>query len=68
MITLKKKEFRSLRQGNRSVSEYLHKFNQLTRYAPEDVAKDEDRQERFFEGLNDELSVHLISQDFTNFQ
>ena len=41
MITLKKKEFRTLRQGNRSVNEYLYKFNQLARYAPEGVATDE---------------------------
>ena len=68
IMTLKKKEFHSLRQGNRSVSEYLHRFNQLARYAPQDVARDEDRQERFLEGLNDELFVRLISQDFTDFQ
>lgn len=41
MVTLKKEEFCSLLQGNRSVIEFLHKFNQLTRYAPEDVATDE---------------------------
>ena len=53
MMTLKKKEFHALRQGNRSVSEYLHRFNQLARYAPADVASDEDRQERFLEGLSE---------------
>ena len=50
------------------MSEYLYKFNQLARYTPQDVARDEDRQEKFMEGLNDELSVRLISQDFTDFQ
>ena len=68
IMTLKKKEFHSFRQGNRSVSEYLHKFNQLARYAPEDVATDEAKQERFLEGLNDDLSVRLIAQDYTDFQ
>ena len=67
LMTLKK-EFRSLRQGNRSVNEYLHKFNQLARYAPGDVAKDEDKQEKFLEGLNDDLFVQLISQDYSDFQ
>ena len=57
MMLLKKKEFRSLRQGNRTVSEYLHKFNHLARYAPEDVATEESKQERFLEGINDDLSV-----------
>ena len=68
MMSLKKKEFRSLRQGNRSVNEYLHKFNQLARYAPEDVASDEAKQERFLEGLNDDLAVQLIAQDYSDFQ
>lgn len=68
MMTLKKKEFHALRQGNRTVNEYLHRFNQLARYAPADVARDEDRQERFLEGLNDDISVQLISQNFTDFQ
>ena len=67
MMSLKKKEFRTLRQGNRSVNEYLHKFNQLARYAPEDVATNESKQERFLDGLNDDLVV-LITQDYSDFQ
>jgi hypothetical protein len=35
-----------------SVSEYRDKFIQLSRYAPEDVADDEKKQELFLEGLN----------------
>ena len=57
-----------MRQGSCTVNEYLHKFNQLACYAPEDVARDEDKQERFLEGLNDDLSVQLISQDYSDFQ
>lgn len=68
MMLPKKKEFQSLRQGNRTVSEYLHKFNQLSRYAPQDVATDEAKQERFLEGLNDDLVVQLIAQDYSDFQ
>lgn len=41
VIAQKKKEFRTLSQGSRFVTEYLHKFNQLARYTPEDVATDE---------------------------
>nr|CAH66107.1 OSIGBa0101K10.6 [Oryza sativa] len=36
VVSLKKKEFRSLTKGSRSVTEYLHKFNRLARYTPED--------------------------------
>nr|AAV43974.1 putative polyprotein [Oryza sativa Japonica Group] len=37
-------------------------------YAPEDVRTDEERQEKFLEGLNDELSYALMSTDFRDFQ
>jgi hypothetical protein len=46
-----KKEFLSLKQGNMSVSEYRDKFIQLSRYAPNEVADDERKQEHFMEGL-----------------
>jgi hypothetical protein len=44
-MKLKKKEFLSLTQGNMTVSEYRDRFTQLSRYAPEEVDKDEKRQE-----------------------
>nr|CAH66252.1 OSIGBa0139I12.1 [Oryza sativa] len=68
VVALKKREFRALNQGSRSVTEYLHDFNRLARYAPEDVCTDEERQEKFLEGLNDELSYALMSTDFRDFQ
>nr|AAO19383.1 putative polyprotein [Oryza sativa Japonica Group]ABF98353.1 retrotransposon protein, putative, Ty3-gypsy subclass [Oryza sativa Japonica Group] len=68
VVSLKKKEFRSLNQGSRSVTEYLHEFNRLARYALEDVRTDEERQERFLEGLNDELSYPLMTGDYPDFQ
>src|ERR1041384_6276253 len=58
-MSLKKKEFRSLRQGGRLVAEYVEEFNKLARYAPDDVRNDAVRQEKFLEGLNDELGVQL---------
>jgi Retrotransposon gag protein. len=68
VVSLKKKEFRSLTQGSRSVTEYLHEFNRLARYAPEDVRNDEERQEKFLGGLNDELSYPLMVGDYPDFQ
>src|ERR1041385_3559026 len=67
-MSLKKKEFRSLRQGGRSVAEYVEVFNKLARYAPDDVRGDAARQEKFLEGLNDELGVQLIVATFANYQ
>src|SRR5512144_1137568 len=68
VVAQKKREFRALHQGNRTVTEYLHDFNRLARYAPEDVRTDAEKQEKFLEGLNDELSYALMSTDFRDFQ
>jgi hypothetical protein len=51
LMKINKKEFLSLKQGNMTVSEYRDKFIQLSRYAPEEVADDERKQEQFMEGL-----------------
>ena len=67
-MSLKKKEFRSLRQGGRSVAEYVEEFNKLARYAPDDVRNDAARQEKFLEGLNDEMGVQLTVATFANCQ
>ena len=39
-----KHEFRALKQGSMSVAEYRDKFVQLSRYAPNKVADDTDKQ------------------------
>nr|CAD40391.3 OSJNBa0004L19.10 [Oryza sativa Japonica Group] len=48
--------------------EYLHEFNNLARYAPEDVREDEEKQEKFLAGMDPELSVRLVSGDYLDFQ
>jgi hypothetical protein len=63
-----KKEFLSLKQGNMSVSEYHDKFIQLSRYAPDEVADDERKQEHFTEGLNGPLQYALVAHTFPSFQ
>jgi hypothetical protein len=62
-----KKEFLSLKQGNMSVSEYRDKFIQLSRYAPDEVADDERKQEHFTEGLNGFLQYAMIAHTFPSF-
>ncbi|CAL8152813.1 unnamed protein product [Prunus armeniaca] len=47
----KKSEFLYLKQGSMLVAEYEHKFNELSRFAPELVATKEDRCRRFEGGL-----------------
>ncbi|MGL6082369.1 MAG: hypothetical protein ACRC4N_07805, partial [Gammaproteobacteria bacterium] len=68
IMDLKKDEFRALKQGGMSVTDYLNKFSQLARYAPEDVATDRSRQNRFLKGLNSGLQVNLLAHTFPDFQ
>jgi hypothetical protein len=67
-MKIKKKEFSSLKQGSMSVSEYRDKFIQLSRYAPDEVAEDERKQEHFIEGLNGPLQYALVAHTFPSFQ
>jgi hypothetical protein len=55
LMKIKKKEFLSLKQGSKSVSEYRDRFIHLSKYAPDEVAEDERKQEHFIEGLNGPL-------------
>ena len=65
---MKKREFRNLPQGGRTVGQYVEDFSKLARYAPDDVATDAAKQEKFLEGLNDELSMQLMVATFNNYQ
>ena len=67
-MSMKKREFRNLRQGNRTVGQYVDEFSKLARYAPDDVATDAAKQEKFMEGLNDEMSMQLMVATFANYQ
>jgi predicted PolB exonuclease-like 3'-5' exonuclease len=67
--TLKRKadEFRKLRQGNKSVKEYMYQLKELARYAPEEVDKDSKKQEMFKKGLTPELRTLLTPQIYPDF-
>jgi hypothetical protein len=67
IVQLKEDEFRELTQGGRSVSEYVHKFTELARYAPDDVSTEAKKMARFLKGLRPELKTILASQDFLSF-
>ncbi|XP_066164596.1 uncharacterized protein [Oryza sativa Japonica Group] len=68
VMRMKKNEFRRLRQGNATVQEYLNQFTQLARYAIGDLADEEEKIDKFIEGLNDELRGPMIGQDHESFQ
>lgn len=64
---MKKEKFINLRQGNRSVQEYVHSFNYISQYAQEDVSTDKKKQHLFKKGLSLKLQSHLNAFDFPNF-
>ena len=67
-MKLKKKEFLGLKQGGMSVTEYRDKFIELSRYAPDEVADDDKKQELFMDGLVGPLQYQLMSHTFPSFQ
>jgi hypothetical protein len=68
VMKLKKKEFKYLKQGSMSVSEYVTHFTQLSRYAPDNVDTNEKKQDCFLNDLNDDLAYALEACDFVNFE
>jgi hypothetical protein len=60
IINVKKDEFRSLKQGGRSLKEYMDDFCALSRYAPDDIDTDAKRKEKFLNGLKGELRIPLL--------
>ena len=65
-MSTKKCEFRNLRHGGHIVGQYVDEFSKLARYAPDDVATYAAKQEKFLEGLNDELSMQLMVATYNN--
>jgi hypothetical protein len=59
-MIVRKEEFLALKQGPMSISEYIDKFLQLSRYAPEDVNTDAKRHYRFLRGLVDPLHYKFL--------
>jgi hypothetical protein len=57
IIKLKKKEFEDVKQGSMTVIEYVTRFTQISRYAPNDVDTDEKKQDYFLNNLNDGLML-----------
>ena len=67
-MNLKQEEFRKLRQGNRSLKEYMDNFQALSRYAPDDIDTEGKRKEKFLRGLSDELKIPLSVAYAPNYQ
>ena len=68
IMNLKRDEFRSLKQGNRSLKEYMDDFCSMSRYAPEDIDTDAKRKDKFLSGLSGELKIPLSVAYAPNYQ
>jgi hypothetical protein len=66
-MKLKKKEFEYIKQGSLSVSEYVTRFTQLSRYALDNMDTNEKKQGWFLNALNDGLAYALEACDFIIF-
>jgi len=60
-------EFLELRQGNKTVMEYVNKFNHLAQYASSQVDSDEKKKDRFFRGLTLALQEKLYLGNYQTF-
>ena len=67
-MDIKKREFRNLTQGSKRINDYLNQFNDLARYAPDDVNTEAKKVEKFMEGLHPFLKMHLSIHGITQFQ
>jgi hypothetical protein len=68
VMKLKKKEFKDLKQASMTMSEYVTRSTQLSRYALDNMDTNEKKQDWFLNGLNDGLAYALEARDFINFQ
>jgi hypothetical protein len=66
IVQLKEDEFQELTQGGRSVSEYVHKFTELARYAPDDVSTETRKMARFLKWLRPSSPAKIPSTSRTS--
>jgi hypothetical protein len=61
LMAMKSEEFLALRQGNKSVMEYVTRFNHLSQYATEHVNTDLKKKASFMRGLNTKLQTMMTT-------
>jgi hypothetical protein len=67
LIEIKLGEFLALNQGTKIVTQYLHAFNNLCRYAPNMVDTDAKRIASFKRGLNPKIMKHVSTNNHARF-
>jgi hypothetical protein len=67
LIEMKLGEFLALNQGTKTMTQYLHAFNNLCRYAPDMVDTDAKRIASFKRGLNPKMMKHVGTNNRARF-
>ena len=67
VINQKVTEFLELRQGNKTVMEYVNQFNHLAQYTGSQVDTDDKKKDRFFHGLTLALQGKLYLGNYQTF-
>ena len=62
LMRMKAAEFMRLTQGTKTLTEYMHAFNNLSRYAPGFVDTEEKKIESFKRGLGTKLMKTMVNQ------
>ncbi|KAK1684539.1 hypothetical protein QYE76_045387 [Lolium multiflorum] len=68
LIKKMRDEFRELKQGRMTVVEYRDRFLTLSRYAPDETDTTKKRQERFLNGLHDEMQTVKVNIPFADLE
>nr|XP_051229681.1 uncharacterized protein LOC127347546 [Lolium perenne] len=68
IMNMKRDEFRTLKQGGRTLKKYMDDFCALSRYAPEDIDTDAKRKDKFLNGLKGDLKIPLSVAYAPNYQ
>jgi len=64
----KELEFLNLKQGKMPVTECMSKFNELSRFAPHQVANEEMKMQRFERGFKAKLKINMAALTFPDLQ
>ncbi|KAK1685872.1 hypothetical protein QYE76_046720 [Lolium multiflorum] len=68
IVELKRREFESLEQKDKTILTYVREFSKLSRYAVEEVNTEDKKKKRFLWGLSPQFKVQLGIMRATEFQ
>ena len=66
-MEMKADEFRNLKQGAMTVTQYIRKFMKLSHYTMDDINTDKKKQDRFRRGLSPALRTQLVTHIYPDF-